>query len=306
MQAQLSICTITFNRPDHILALMQSTLTQLALEQCVVEFIILNNGSTVDYSEVTDYIAAHPELKIKYIDSEKNWGVPGGRNILMKAATAPYIFVIDDDVEFSAPDNLIKLNQLFDEAYFKENNVAVIALNVHYFDTKTPQISAFPHKKYDEYKNKKRFLSGHFIGAAHLIKKDAVEAVGYYGEGIFYGMEEYELSFKLIEKGYTIAYDSEVIIYHKESPEGRVSNNAKNAMMWHNKVFVFWKFLPNIYVNTANVLWGLRYLKQSNWDFKGFMEQRKKIKLMKISTPKTPLSPKSLDYLKSVEARLWY
>lgn len=303
---QLSICVISFNRPDNILALMKSILKQNDFEHCIVEFLILNNGSTVDYTEVVTFINNHPQLKIQYLLSDENLGVPRGRNKMMQLATAPYILIIDDDIEFKHPGDLIRLNTLMDEPFFIENNVAVTTLNVHYFDTDTPQISAFPHKQYHAYKDIPRFITGHFIGAANLNKKDAVAAVGYYGDGIFYGMEEYELSFKLIEKGYTLAYDNSVTILHKESPHGRMHSNLKHAMMWYNKVFVFWRFLPFKYVCTADFLWGLRYLKLSKFDWKGFWANRKKIAAMKRSTPRTPLQQRSLDYLKRVGARLWY
>jgi GT2 family glycosyltransferase len=306
ISAQLSICVITYNRPDNIIALILSVLKQRNFQYCIYEFIILNNGSTVDYTPLETLIAQHPELKIKYIKSDKNLGVPGGRNVMMKQALAPYILIVDDDVEFSRPDDLLKLNVLFDDPYFKENNVAVIALNVHYYDTKAPQISAFPHKKYQKYKDKSRFLTGHFIGAANLNRRDAVAEVGYYGEGIFYGMEEYELSLKLIEKGYKIAYDSEVIILHKESPQGRLQANEKLAMMWHNKVFVFWRFLPLKYVFTTHLLWGLRYLKLSKFDWKGWVRNCKKIRAMKKKVVRMPISKAALEYLASVEARLWF
>lgn len=306
MQPNLAICVITFNRTDNIIALIHSVLQQEDYEQSVVEFLILNNGSNIDYSAVETLIAAHPRLKIKYIYSDVNLGVPGGRNHLMKLATAPYILIIDDDVEFSKSDDLKRLNTLFEDPYFVENNVGIIALNVHYFANNQPQINAFPHKQYEAYKDKPRFLTGHFIGAANLNKRSAVIDAGYYGEGIFYGMEEYELSFKLIEKGYTIAYDNAVTILHKESPEGRIESNAKHAMMWHNKAMVFWRFLPKMYFYTTNVMWGLRYLLKTKFDFSGWWQNVKKIKHTISHTPREPINAKGMEYIKAVGARLWY
>jgi GT2 family glycosyltransferase len=304
-QPKLSIAFITHNRPIETLALLKSMLKMNEYDQYVLECIIRNNGSTVSYNEVLEFIKEHPELKIDYTYFNENELASKGKSWVMQKAKGEYILVIDDDVEFNNPDDIIKIATLFEKPFHIENNTGIINLDIHYYSTRSRQITAFPHKKYSKYQDKKVFNTSYFVGAAAVFKKKAVEEVGYYRHSIIY-MEEYDLSFRVINAGYSIAFDGDVIIWHKETPAGRVPSKAKNAMMWYNKTMIFRNLIPGLYEYTVDFMWSLNFLKNSKFDLKMFFETRKLIRKMRKTIKPEKISKAAMQYLKDVEARLWY
>ncbi|MDR0792475.1 MAG: glycosyltransferase family 2 protein [Chitinophagaceae bacterium] len=301
-----SILIITYNRCKDCLALLHNLSRQADLQAYVGEILLLNNHSSDSYVDIEIFIEQHPQLPVKYIFHKENLGVARGRNFLIEKAQFPYLLLLDDDVEFENNNALCKISNLFAKPQYIGNNTAIITLNIHYFDTKERQKNALPHKNYETYKNKEWFFTYYFTGAAHVMKKELFGKTGYYPEDFFYGMEEYDLSYRAIKAGYSLAYDSAVKVWHKESPLGRISNKEKMMMMWLNKSKVAWKYLPKKYFYSTALLWSFEYLKKTKVDIKGYFQTWKKIFTIPKTLPQQPIGKNALYYLKSVYARLWY
>jgi len=301
----ISILIITYNRCDDCLALLKSLEGQHRINEFVGEILLLNNNSSDSYQPIIAFIQ-NSLLPIKYLQHQENLGVAGGRNFLIDRAQFPYLLVLDDDVEFDQSDAIVKVAGLWDKELFQKNNTAVITLNIHYYETRERQRNALPHKNYKEYKDKDSFLTYYFTGAAHLMKKEIFSKVGKYPQDFFYGMEEYDLSYRVINAGYTLGYDNSVLVWHKESAQGRMPNREKLKMMWYNKCVVAWKYLPERYYHSTARMWGLYYLRYSGFDLKGYFENRKRIKAIPQKVERRPISNRALNYLYEVKARLSY
>lgn len=285
---------------------MEDLNRQVELNSHVGEILLLNNHSSISYDMVTGYLGQHPELPVKYVDHSENLGVARGRNFLIKKAKCPFLLVLDDDVVFDRNDAIKTIAGLFDKPHFTEHHTAVITLNIHYYVTGRPQKNALPHKRYEKYKDKSWFLTYYFTGAAHLMRKNLFDRTGYYPEDFFYGMEEYDLSYRIIDAGYTLAYDSSVKVLHKESPAGRITNKEKLGMMWYNKCVVARRYLPQRYFYSTAVMWALEYLKKTGFDLSGMLKQLNRIRKIPSKVPAQKISTASLAYLRLVKARLWY
>lgn len=307
MQAEkISILILTHNRADDLLLLLQSLTLQTSLVAVLEEILILNNASTASYTAVEDFIGEHTELKVRYIYSEINHGVAGGRNKLMKIARGSLLLTIDDDMEFPQRDALVKISQLFLQPIFQKANTAVITVNVIYFDTKKVQQSVFPHKKYEKYKGKNQFLTLYFAGGANVMKRAILEKTGFFPENFFYGMEEYDLCYRILDQGYTIGYDNSITIEHKESPYGRQSNYKKLHMQWVNKSKVAWRYLPLIYFLSTALLWSVQYLMHAPLQLRYYFKSWAEILKIPFTEKRKPVKQNTLKYLRDVEARLWY
>jgi GT2 family glycosyltransferase len=255
---------------------------------------------------IENFKEANPNFPLIYFVNDENTGVAKGRNILIKKAKFPLLLVLDDDVVFAEKNAIAKIANLFQKPQYVENNTAVITLNIFYFETKERQKEALPHKNYEEYKDKNWFLTYYFTGAAHLMKKEIFDKTGFYPSDFFYGMEEYDLSYRIINAGYSLAFDADVKVFHKESPKGRLANKEKLKMMWFNKSKVAFTYLPNKYFYTTAFSWSIFYLKKTGFDVKGFFETWKKIKAIPENVSEKRIDEKALNYLKKVKARLWY
>ncbi len=303
---KISILIITYNRPMDLFELLKNLNTQQRTNEVLAEILVLNNASTEPYTDVEAYITAHPELKINYIPSKENLGVARGRNELMKIAKGKLMLVVDDDVVFTKPDDLYKLGFLYQDPYFIDANTGVISLRVLYYDTMEVQITGFPHKKYEKYKDTPRFFTSYFIGCAHLMKREVLAKTGLYPTDFHYGMEEYDLSYRILNAGYTIGFDNGVTILHKESPLGRAPNFRKLQMQWVNKSKVAWRYLPFRYFVSTALAWGWQYLKLIKGHFGTFILTIGQIFRIPFTQKRSVVSEHTLEYLNKVEARLKY
>jgi len=306
MQRKISVLVLTYNRPHDLLLMLQSLALQDGLEDVLEEILILNNASTESYEEVLSYIRDQQKLRVNYIFSDINHGVAGGRNKLMKLAKGAVLFTIDDDMEFPQRDALKRISLLFDNPLFLQSNTAVITLRVIYHSTKQVQETVFPHKKYHKYKDRKQFLTLYFAGGANVMRREILDETGYFPENFFYGMEEYDLCYRILDAGYTIGYDDSITIEHKESPYGRQANYKKLYMQWVNKSKVAWRYLPFIYYCSTSLLWSLQYLAHAPSHVGYFVKGWRDVLRIPFTEKRKRVKATTLHYLQKVEARLWY
>ena len=301
----LSLVIITYNRPDDALDLARNISGLAGLGEWVEEVIIVNNRSTVSYRALEDFIAAHPEIPFRYSVAPENLGVSRGRNYAVELSRAPYLVFLDDDALFRDPNALQYIVPIF-EGRESGETVGIAAFKVYYYSTGQMHENAFPHKRFAERKDWPHFDTAYFAGCAHAIRRSVFGEVGSYPENFFYGMEEYDLSYRAIEAGYRIRYDDRVVILHKESPAGRLTPREKLRGMWVNKSKVAWKYLPLRFFCTTAVLWSLEYLKKSGWHAGGFFKGWGEVLGIPRKEKRRPVGAAARGYLRRVKARLTY
>lgn len=305
MKETISILIITYNRPDDLLDLLKSLYKQNNLSD-LKEVLILNNASTISYKDVEDFIDANPQLKINYTKSSENLGVSRGRNKLMTEAIGEYLLILDDDIVFQHENDFEKLAPTFSVPLFKNENTGIVTFRVIYYDTKEVQQTAFPHKRYQEYKDKDYFLTYYFAGCAHLLKKELLTKTGLYPIDFFYGMEEYDLSYRAIHAGYSLGYNGTITFEHKESPKGRQLNFEKLSSQWVNKSKVAWKYLPMRYYISTMLAWSVEYIKEAGGHWGTYFASWRKALSIPFTEKRKRISSNALAYLRTVKARLWY
>lgn len=288
-----------------MLALMKNISQLDEAGRLLEEVVIVNNASTADYSAVKEYAAANTAIPFRYFDAPENLGVARGRNYAIKKGTAPVLIMLDDDAELQNKDCLLNLVQEFDTNN-TERPKAIVSFKVLYFDTLEMQQNALPHKRFSRYKDKSFFETYYYAGGAHAIKRDVIEQLGYYPEDFFYGMEEYDLSYRLLNAGCSIVYSDKIVMLHKESPLGRKPKKEKMRMMWINKSKVAYRYLPRKYFYTTALLWSFQYLRMTGFHLKGFFSGWKEIRTIPKTETRTPVTKATLKYLDTVQARLLY
>jgi GT2 family glycosyltransferase len=119
-------------------------------------------------------------------------------------------------------------------------------------------------------------------------------------------MEEYDLSYRVIEAGYSIKYIANIVLLHKESPEGRQTKSDKIRGMWENKTKVAWRYLPFYCYFTTAIMWAMFFLIKSKFDIIGFIKGWVTIIKIPFNEKGNKLSKTSFEYLNKVEARIAY
>ncbi len=306
----LSFIIITYNRPDDALELLQNIAGLDEALALLREIIIVNNRSSVSYAKVNEYIQSQPSLPFKYVEAPDNLGVAKGRNYALKFATAPILILLDDDSVLQNKDALKQTLAAFEKKpeghSLIERETAIVSFKVLYYDTLAMQRNGLPHKKYDKYKDKHSFYTYYYAGGAHAIKKAVLEQIGDYPEDFFYGMEEYDLAYRIIDKGYAIQYNDSIVMLHKESPLGRKPGDEKLKMMWVNKSKVAWRYLPKMYFYSTALLWSFEYLLKTGFSLKQYFRTWKMIRTIPRTEQHNPVSKTTIAYLRMVEARLYY
>lgn len=301
----ISIIIISYNRVHDMIDLLVD-ITQLNHTEILKDVIVLNNASTDDYSMVEDLVNKNKnKIRFKYINAPENLGVSRGRNLATKFAEGDILFYIDDDTSMKDKEVLPKIIHSFSDVN-GIRKVGVVSFKVCYASNMQMQTNAFPHKKFDKYKDRHEFLTYYYAGCAHAKLKQAWSGAGEYPEDFFYGMEEYDFSFRVLDKGYCIKYDDSVVILHKESPLGRITKSDKLRMMWVNKSKVAWKYLPKKYFYSIAIMWNLFFIKKTNFNWSNYAKGWRDIFRISKAEKRTSLKKETLKYLQETEARLWY
>ncbi|MEO7531931.1 MAG: glycosyltransferase [Sediminibacterium sp.] len=302
----ISFIVITYNRPGDTLELLQNIQSLDDAAELLEEVIVVNNASIEDYSLVKGYINVNPSIPFKYYDAPSNLGVTKGRNYALQFAKGEICIFLDDDAILQNRSALKNVVRSFQSNGFENREVAIVSFKVLYYDNLQMQVNALPHKQFSKYKDKHSFFTYFFAGGAHAIKRNLLIEAGNLPEEFFYGMEEYDLSYRLIDKNYCIKYDDSIVMLHKESPLGRKPKEEKLRSMWVNKCIVAYRYLPLRYFYSTAIMWSLQFLKETGFNLKAFFEGWCDVLAIRRKEIRTPLSESSMRYLRQTEARLWY
>ena len=299
---KIAIIIITYNRPADMLALAMNIEKLSSKKELLEEIIIVNNNSTESYDAVKSFIQENPSTPFKYIESKENLGVSRGRNFAIDQSKAPILVLIDDDAEFQDTDALKRIN----EAVIENPLAGILAMKILYFQNIQFQLNAFPHKSFEKRKHLQSFETYYFAGCGNIIVKEAFDIAGPFPTDFFYGMEEYDLSYRILDAGYTIKYIADIVLLHKESPEGRQTKSDKLRGMWVNKTKVAWRYLPMPCYFTTAIMWSIFFLLNSKFDLIGFIIGWLAIVTIPFKEKRNKVNKLSEEYLNKVEARILY
>lgn len=299
-----SFLIISFNRAEDTIDAVKNVLNLDNVEGWTKEIVVLNNGSTQDYAVFQNYInqlADHDKSLVKYINHTENLGVAGGRNLCIREATGKYLLFMDDDAEI-VQSNAIQLILDKYNMYEKEKLAIIGFLGKNPFTGKTET----PLKNPDLIKGKQDIFYNLFFGYGHVFPKSLIEETGIYQEDFFYGMEEYDLSYATVKAGYSILFTQDILVIHKQNPNGREPSNTTYARMFANKIIVLYKHMPMLYVVTHFILWSAFFLVKSKLDIQLYFSTLKSLRQRLKVAPRNVMNENGLNYLKKVGARLWY
>ncbi|NLC55721.1 MAG: glycosyltransferase family 2 protein [Armatimonadetes bacterium] len=245
MSVPVSYVIITHNRAADLTEALQSILRQ---QYAPLEIVVLDNAST---DETPRLFAGPFNLpNIRYLRSETNLGVSGGRNLALEHATGELLVTIDDDSILRDPDATTKMVRRLQS----EPDLGVLTFRVVDYWSGELEAGAFP------WKDKKRdatreFETTWFIGTGHIIPRAVYERVGLYQEYFPYGCEEIDLALRILDAGYRIRYFPQVTVHHKKVTTRHTWRTTRfQAMHLQNRVKVAIRNLPWQYVLTTDLV----------------------------------------------------
>ena len=238
--ALISIVTVNFNQPQATLELLQSIYA--CYPKANLEVIVVDNGSKEDHGEAFK----NTELHVLYIRSEKNLGFAGGNNLGIKSAKGEYLFLVNNDTEFTPG-----LLEILSETLDNNPSVGIISPKINYFDNKQIiQYAGFTEMNYYTCRNEciGQFETDHgqfnnivgetgFVhGAAMMIRRSALKAAGNMAENFFLYYEEMDWCEQIKRAGFKIWVNTNALIYHKESLSVGKNSALKEFFMNRNRI----------------------------------------------------------------------
>lgn len=209
MTIQTSICILTYNRCDSVVAVIESIYNLL---DDSTEIIVVDNNST----DNTCSSIAKNFNKVRYYKTEKNVGA-SGRNVAFKNALGSIIICLDDDVSGITDEMIINLHTKF------SNNLRLGAVNFKVVDAFTGNICNWVHQCKSEDYYEKEFFTYEITEGAVAFRKEALDKAGYYDDIYFISHEGPDLAFRIMREGYDCIYWGDIFVSHRHENSGRAS-----------------------------------------------------------------------------------
>jgi GT2 family glycosyltransferase len=213
---------VLLTRGDRPLALSKAVLSVRA--RVSGEIVVVNNGG--------EQVDASPG-GVRLVELETNVGVPGGRDTGMSASTSDAVGFLDDDAEIRGDIGRIEA-AFVDAPRLGAVSLRLVDENGETSRRHVPRAGAADPKESRDV--------AYFLGGACAIRRAAYEEVGGYFTELFYGHEEIELSWRLIDAGWSIRYLADVEVFH---PRTEISRHADGwRLTGRNRVWIARRTLP--------------------------------------------------------------
>ena len=235
--AEIDVILLSWNRAAMTIETIRSVADQEGVSPVI--WVVDQNSIAGERRILKEGIANIGNIPIHLHQLEQNVGVPGGRNIGMFLGQSRYTVGIDNDAVFESTHALKKVVDLLD------NNPGVGALSFrikNFYTGKDDELS-WVYPKMLTACREKQFLSTRFVGCGHAIRRDVFETTGGYDEKLFFYWEETDLSYRIINAGYSILYYPEIIVRHKVSPEARIKwEDGRFYFLVRNALYIDYKY----------------------------------------------------------------
>jgi GT2 family glycosyltransferase len=237
---KVSVVTVNYNQPDVTEALLLSIASQDPYPN--LEIIVVDNGSRENHTE--RWQNKYPT--VKFIRSEKNLGFAGGNNLGLQYATGDYLFLVNNDTEFTP-----RLTETLVATMDAHPEIGIISPKIrYYYQPDTLQYAGFTKMDYFTARNncigqfekdngQYDHLTGEtgFIhGAAMMVRAEALKKAGPMSEVYFLYYEEMDWCEHIKKAGYTIWINMQALIYHKESVSVGGKSLLKEYFMNRNRM----------------------------------------------------------------------
>lgn len=273
---KVSIITVNFNQSlvtEQLIASIEATNNYPD-----IEIIVVDNASKIN--PVPEWIPKYQH--IQFFRSEENLGFAGGNNLGIKHATGDYLFLVNNDTEFT--EGLVeKLVRIMDE----HPEVGMISPKIRYFQQpEMLQYVGFTPMNFNTARNKciGQFetdtgqydhltgTTGYIHGAAMMVRKEAIdhagmmvenfleadeEKAGLMNENFFLYYEEIDWCEQIKRCGYEAWVEPAALIYHKESLSVGKKSPLKEFFMNRNRILFIRRNSPS---RKSRILFYLHFL----------------------------------------------
>jgi GT2 family glycosyltransferase len=239
IQPLISLITLNWNGTAVTCDLLRSIRERNTYQP--IEVIVVDNASREDPSGA--FLSVYPEAVI--VRNAENLGFSGGNNAGIRVAKGDYLFIVNNDTEFT-PYLLEGLLAVFDQfpdagmaspkfQYFFDKGVIEYA-GYEPINILTGRNGMIGQGQRDIGQFDKLHQTPYVHGGGMMVPRSVVEAAGLMPELFFLYYEELDWSERVRAKGYRIYYQPASLIYHKESMTTGKSSPLKTFYLTRNRI----------------------------------------------------------------------
>lgn len=234
----VSIVSINYNQAQVTCAMVASL---LRVTYPRIEIIVVDNASPTDNPDVI----AEQFPQVRLIKSDHNRGFAGGNNLGIAAARGEYLLFLNNDTEV-APGFLEPLVQVFEQ----HPGAGIASPKILYHSTPhliqyagslgvnawTGRSVTIGHQETDRGQYDRSHPTQLADGAAMMVPRHVIEAVGPMPEVYFLYYEELDWCESIKRAGYGCHYVADATVYHKESVSVGKHSVLKTYYMNRNRL----------------------------------------------------------------------
>jgi glycosyltransferase involved in cell wall biosynthesis len=214
---------VTYNRPNLLQKAIDSIISQ---SYSNLELVVLDNGSNdstrATFENRTDF---------KFIHWKQKKSIVEAKNFIMQKFDYDFFVGLDDDAWFLDENSIQNAIDFINT----NNEIAILALDI-----------LSPQNKSSLFKSTIPFIKSNFIGCGCVIRKSALDKVNYYSKMFgYYGVEEEELSLKILNEKYEIYALPGIFVWHEMYQSGRNLDSQWQSQVCNN-LYLILKLYPFI------------------------------------------------------------
>lgn len=236
----VDIVVLSWNRLDSTLETIESARSQRGVDARV--WVVDQGSDQACLDGLRQGIAGADGVVLHELG--RNYGVAGGRNRGMALGRAPYIVAIDNDAVFADERTVERAVERFEA----EPGLAAIGFRIRNFYTGEDDESSWAYPRQLRSSRNQEFVTTRYCGAAHALRRSAIEETTWYDEALFFYWEEADLSYQLIQAGWRLIYLPDCVVRHKVDPEARTGwQGDRFYYLVRNAVYLDWKYFGSLW-----------------------------------------------------------
>lgn len=228
-----SIVILTYARDEVVARLLLELRGHLGARTDYEIILVDNNADSVDRSAWLTPFARAVWLQIGF-----NKGTIA-RNDGMAAARAPYIILVDDDCFVQTSDFLDQ----FAAAFEQDPGIGAVTTRKVLEETMAVRRDMIPHTRKDM-DMFKPFLTFRIVGGVMAFRRSMFEQVGMFSAEFFYGLEEIEYAYRIVDAGWKVLYTPAIYSIELEHHGGRRPMSEVSTIRLTNKYIISYMHMP--------------------------------------------------------------